>query len=283
MSLTQVPIELKKRGVFVTCAAWTPWCMADGAEIAEYAGKSPHIGVDSCGIFMVDQDHNMKVSVQWGPGSIHPITGAAVPAQSAVAGDNADTAFRRELHQYHRHNAPGQHWSCFKIWLPGDGANFERSLRDLLDPATTPEELELIEKPVGMMGCGYLRVRQKVLDPNEWLVQGKPHNGAHFPLCIFTQNESHRSDDARQRRDAQRKARAPQRGDHKGWRGASRRYSDSPPPFSVLSSVVPPPTVQQTIGSEASGSQDVPQSRQQPFILLDPQLASLADWRSGGN
>ena len=98
-------------------------------------------------------------------------------------------------------------------------------------------------------------------------------------LCAYSQkNEGHRSDTAWQRRDAQRKARARQRGDHKGWRGAN----PSPPPARYLA-VVPPPPAQQTIGSEASGSQDVPQSRQQPFILLDPQLASLADWRSGGN
>ena len=65
MSLTQVPIEINKRGVFVTCAAWTPWWMANAAAVAEFARKSPPIGVDSCGIFMVDQAHNIEVSVQW--------------------------------------------------------------------------------------------------------------------------------------------------------------------------------------------------------------------------
>ena len=63
MSLTQVPIELKKRNVFVTCAAWTPWYMKNGADIIEIACKSAHIGIDSCGTFMVDQQRNMKVTV----------------------------------------------------------------------------------------------------------------------------------------------------------------------------------------------------------------------------
>ena len=282
MSLMQVPNELKAHNVFVSCAAWTPWCMTN-AWSTEFPGRSPDIGIDSCGIFMVDKGHNTKVTLQWGPDSIDPITGAAVPAQSAVADDNAGTAFRRELHRYERGNAPGQHWTCYcqgkaQTSLPGSGANFERSLHDLLDPATTQDVLDRIEKQVGMTGCGYLEVKQKVLDPNEWLVEGTPHNGAHFPLCISTHNTGHRSEVAH----AKRSAKANGKKDRKACPGASPPLSSVPssvgappsPPSRALSSVVPPPPVQQPIGSEASGSQDVPQSRRTPHIL-PPALAAL--------
>ena len=33
------------------------------------------------------------------------------------------------------------------------------------------------------------------MDMSEWLVDGKMHNGAHFPLCVFTKNASARSND----------------------------------------------------------------------------------------
>jgi len=117
-----------------------------------------------------------------------------------------------------------------------------------------------------------LRVRQKVLDPDEWLVQGTPHNGAHFPLCIFTHNESHRSEAAWLKRDARQQARK-----KTGWRGAGARYSDLPPTFRSGSV-----TLTRYSCSQASGSQDVPQSRQQPFIL-HPSLALLSIRRPGGN
>ena len=286
MSLTQVPIELKNRNVSVTCAAWTPWIMTNGDKIYQFEGKRPHIGIDSCGIFMVDKHSNIGVALQWGPDSIDPITGAVVSPQSAVA-DDAGTAFRRELHRYKFGNAPGQHWACFcrgkaQTSLQGDGAKFARSLHDLLDPATTQDVLALIQKPVGMTGCGYLKVKQKVLDPKEWLVDGEVHNGAHFPLCIFIVAEGHRSDKAWLIRKEKAAARKTEK--NKAWRETHRSRPPTfsshrpssvfppPPPFSVLSSVVPPRPVQQPIGSEACGSQDVPQSRRQFFL---PQSLAL--------
>ena len=64
MAFIQVRIELKKRNVLVTCAAWTPWRMGNAASIPEFRGKDPPIGHDSCGIFMVGPD--IEVKVQWG-------------------------------------------------------------------------------------------------------------------------------------------------------------------------------------------------------------------------
>ena len=36
----------------------------------------------------------------------------------------------------------------------------------------------------------------------EWLVDGKVHNGSHFPLCTFTHNASHRSKESQEKRAA---------------------------------------------------------------------------------
>ena len=36
----------------------------------------------------------------------------------------------------------------------------------------------------------------------EWFVDGKMHNGSHFPLCTFTQNASHRSKESQEKRAA---------------------------------------------------------------------------------
>ena len=268
--------------------------MRNGENIYQFEGRRPHIGIDSCGIFMVDKHSNIGVALQWGPDSIDPITGAVVPPQSAVA-DDAGPAFRRELHAYNFGNTPGQHWTCFcsgkeHASLQGDSAKFARSLHDLLDPATTQDVLALIQKPAGMTGCGYLKVKQKFMDPKEWLVDGEVHNGAHFPLCIFTVAEGHRSE--KKLLERKEKAVARKKEKEKEKKGFSRRYPDPshrhlfgfppPAPLRVLSPVVPPPPAQQPIGSGACGSQDVPQSRQ-PLVTLPPKLAALATRRPDHN
>ena len=127
--------------------------MGDAGGIPELASKDPPIGVDSCGIFMVGPD--IEVKVQWGPSSIPILTAVAEPTLPAVAGDKADTAPRRVLHHYDRNHAPGQHWTCYKTSLPGDRKDLERSLRDLLTPATTQEDFDLIPRRAGSAGRPY--------------------------------------------------------------------------------------------------------------------------------
>ena len=38
------------------------------------------------------------------------------------------------------------------------------------------------------------------MEQDEWLVEGKIHDGAHLPLCVFTKNASARSQEAAERR-----------------------------------------------------------------------------------
>ena len=83
-------------------------------------------------------------------------------------------------------------------------------MRDLLEPSTTEEQLNAITglARIGnpnLSFCLYLQVKSKQLDIGEWLVDGKNsekrvHNGAHFPLIVFTNNSSARSQPAEARR-----------------------------------------------------------------------------------
>jgi hypothetical protein len=77
-------------------------------------------------------------------------------------------------------------------------------LRDLLTLSTTTDELESIPRRAGVCYCAYLRLKQKPMDRREWLVEGNMHNGAHFPLCVFTCNARARSQEAEQERARKR-------------------------------------------------------------------------------
>ena len=71
---------------------------------------------------------------------------------------------------------------------------------NLLQQSATRETLDAIEKRPGFFYCPYLRTRQKPLDKKGWLVDGKRHLGAHFPLAVFTKNASSRSPPVGRRR-----------------------------------------------------------------------------------
>ena len=58
-----------------------------------------------------------------------------------------------------------------------------------------------------MSGRPYLRVKQKVLDPAEWLVHGVPHNGTHYLLWMFFNNTGSLSEGAYNARSVKRHGR----------------------------------------------------------------------------
>ena len=61
-------------------------------------------------------------------------------------------------------------------------------------PSTTQAELKQIPRRESSFYTPYLRTRQKAMDKDEWLVEnGIIHNGAHFPVCVFTNNARARS------------------------------------------------------------------------------------------
>ena len=85
-------------------------------------------------------------------------------------------------------NTPGQHWTCYRP----KGRSLKRHLEDLLEPTTDSAYLEAMERGPRRY-CPHLRLVQKPMELKEWLVNGDVHNGAHFPLCVWTKNASARS------------------------------------------------------------------------------------------
>ena len=136
----------------------------------------------------------MPVDLDWGLHHINWLT--------AVAGEDPGECgvYRKKervLHCYEGNNCPGQPWGCYR-W-----AGFKETLqdkrlgdrfRDLLTPSTTQEKLEELQANSESRYCAYLRTNEKRMDIEEWLQNdGRTHNGAHFPLCVFTKNASARS------------------------------------------------------------------------------------------
>ena len=177
MSLTQVPVELGRRGIACDCIAWYPW---------RHATMSMHdqaLGLDSCGIFYIGG--NIQATLNWSLGKLVDLT--------AVADQMQDS----KLDVYSGQNHPGQHWSCYRSSAFKEAEadkNLEQRLQALLTPTTTDGELAQIPKRTNSFYCPYLRFKEKRMDKEEWLVDGELHNGAHFPLCVFTNNSRSRSE-----------------------------------------------------------------------------------------
>ena len=211
MSLTEVVKQLKTRGITCDCIAWYPWVHA-----AEPLHAQP-LGFDSCGIFYIGG--RVQVRLDWSLDHIDVLTAVAeqMPVEVAVHPDfDPDTMqMRKKLDTYRGSNHPGQPWHCYRSKgideKPAD-KNLRDRLYDLLRPSTTAQVLTDIP-PCEGGHCPYLRVKQKTLDVSEWLVNGEVHNGAHFPLCVWTNNSSARS--AQASRDRQNKQR--DKAHAKGW------------------------------------------------------------------
>jgi hypothetical protein len=146
--------------------------------------KTQRLGFDSCGIFYIGG--SVKVTMPWGVSNIEVLT--------AVAGD------QEGLDIYEGEGAlPGQPWHCYRSGTKANNKKcLQDRLRDLLEPSTTREELDAIPFRKDSHYCPYLRLKQKQMDRAEWLVADGStqtvHNGAHFPLCVFTHNASARSE-----------------------------------------------------------------------------------------
>jgi hypothetical protein len=164
--------------------------MASLAAQIRSRGKSC-LGFDSCGNFYIGGIFQVKTA--YGFDDIEKLL-------TAVAdGTN-------ELDVYEGTNYPGQPWHCYRRSNETrNNKSLKDRLTDLLTVSTTPEELESIELWEGKKYCTHLRLREKSMERNEWLVKGRMHNGAHFPLCVFTNNSSSRSEEAQQRRNDKRK------------------------------------------------------------------------------
>ena len=180
MSLTIVCAELRSRGISCDLAAWYPWVWTDPA-LGDLGNPEP-LGFDSCGIFYIGG--NVQVKMQWGFSQLNAL--AAYEVEGEVG--------QQELDVYDGHCCPGQHWMAYQ---PKKQKSLLEKLRPMLEPTCSPEELADIPR---VDYCPHLCLNQKKLDKELWLVEGQRHNGAHFPLCVFTNNAGHRSAEAEARR-----------------------------------------------------------------------------------
>ena len=181
MSLTEVPKQLRSRGVDVDCAAWYPW-QQDTNTQCDYGNQ--RLGFDSCAIFYTRPRGQSPADV------MTPFGFGQISLLAAVAGND------ELLDTYGKSNAPGKHWACYRSRKHNekqDDKDLTARLEDLLKLTSTPDELAAIPKRQGSNYRPYLRLHQKKMELNFWLVDGDIHNGAHFPLCVFTKNFSARS------------------------------------------------------------------------------------------
>ena len=132
------------------------------------------------------------------------------------------------LDVYKGQNHPGQPWGCYQMKSKketDDQKNLRCRLETFLTPSTTAKALGELTQRQGAFYCPYLRLRQKALDPKEWLVEGDAPPGAHFPLCVFTSNARARSRAAAQRRAE--KYRELNKGNGGRWANPQRRSGDA--------------------------------------------------------
>ena len=200
MVLTQVIKELRKRNIpYVDCIAWYPW---------RHKSRSLHnqrLGFDSMGIFYIGG--NVKVDMPWSLKNMNILTAVAddemdVTLTAVADGEVADG----ELHEYDGETTPGQPWQCYrsvKFVEKDAGKNLRERLEDLLTPSTTPARLQFMEERAvadrGPLGhCPYLRIKQKKIKRESWLVDNAHHGGSHHPLLVFTKNAGQRSAEAAQ-------------------------------------------------------------------------------------
>jgi hypothetical protein len=95
-------------------------------------------------------------------------------------------------------------------------------LTDLLTVSTPPDNLQEKKPRPGKHFCPYLRLKQKDMDKTEWLVDGVMHNGAHFPLCVFTNNARARSEAGQEKRRIKRES---SQNNSKGSKGSGKNKS----------------------------------------------------------
>jgi hypothetical protein len=184
MSLTDVTVQLRSRGIQIDCVAWYPWCLSGGVH-------DQNLGFDSCGIFYIGGSAGVRL--KFNQLHIQALT-------SAVAGEFAEM----KLDEYKSGSHPGQHWSAYKS-MPEKPIGAK--LRDLLQPEQEEQELAAtLQRRPGSVYCPYIRFKQKPLEKDFWLVGGELHNGAHFPLVVFTNNASSRSEEKQVERSEKYKA-----------------------------------------------------------------------------
>ena len=216
MALHLVVPKLRSRGLIVDCCAWYPWRHATEQLHGQY------LGIESCAIFYIGG--TVEVKLEWSLDDLPFLTRSGPVKGENNTDDNSD----KELDVYRGSNHPGQPWSAYRTVKhkeTDDMKNLEKNLRMLLQPSTAVAELAAVPRPD--LYCPYLRLRQKKMDRGAWLGRdGELHNGAHYPLCVFTNNARARSKEGEERRASARSSAKASR-DMKS-KGKGKGKSESP-------------------------------------------------------
>ena len=145
MSLTEVPKQLRSRGINADCCAWYPFKHINpGGSVHSEQRSSTPMGIDSLAIFYIGSQ--AQIAPSYGLADVLDFTAVAA-----------------NLPVYEGENVPGKHWSCYRSDATHKKKEFdlEQRLVDLLTPTCTKEDLAAIERNSEWHFCPYLRVRQK--------------------------------------------------------------------------------------------------------------------------
>ena len=167
MSLFKVVPELRSHGIQATLISWFPWRAEGSGEVM----------ADSCGIFSLTHADEIAPSVQ--PNILVEDMVATLPPILKNAG-------------------PGQ---TLATYLPKD-IDLSKKIYDSLEPLPIKieEEDETQSAAVAETEKIPLKWKGKPLDVEIWRYKGEHHKGSHFPLALFTDNQSRRSEQAYCRR-----------------------------------------------------------------------------------
>jgi len=191
MSVTEVVKQLRSRGLRIELAAWYPWMH----ETIEVNGSG--LGFDSCAMFYIGGDAEVQVLYSMKDYNM-----------AAVAGDDYQE-LRDTLDRYEGQNTPGKHWACYHSRKKKEAENTKDLSARLNDLHSPDPDVYLPPKRHPRDITHYLRLKQKKMDKEEWLVKVRRddgsvetamHNGAHMPLCVFSKNTRARSMKAEERR-----------------------------------------------------------------------------------
>ena len=157
MSLTEVPKQLRSRGINADCCAWYPFKHINpGGSVHSEQRSSTPMGIDSLAIFYIGSQ--AQIAPSYGLADVLDFTAVAA-----------------NLPVYEGENVPGKHWSCYR------------------SDATQQIERIRPRAEVGRPSDAHMHAPKKIWTRSRETPSGEIHNGAHFPLCIFTKNSSARS------------------------------------------------------------------------------------------
>ena len=196
-SLMKVVPELRSRGILIETVAWYPWC--GGPQ------RSPH--ADSMALFVVNTILERKLCVELSA------IGQSWPASES----------------WPESSGPGM---AVASYLPQTGTLSEK-MQMLLEPEfPTRDAMERKARELGGQSSGstvvdpdarkWLATREKRLMHQILALNGQFYKGSHFPLCFFTANTGHRSEEAHKRRKG--KQRKKQRAREAASRPQSRSH-----------------------------------------------------------